>query len=170
MSKLRQTSDGPRLSLLLANLALVPSPANERCVLFRHRRKSATQLMYIPQKNTLLFIVCRFLLRNCISQQHQHRKYAAIWRKVVGKSARDNPERYWGWFWVLCSSKKFERMAGEALDVCLRMLKESDHRRFNSHSVRNSVLIISHITFQDCRVHIFSDNLSRNSCTLLANT
>ena len=24
---------------------------------------------------------------------------------------------------------------------------------------RNSVLIISHITFRDCRVHIFSDNL-----------
>ena len=22
----------------------------------------------------------------------------AIWRKVVGKSARDNPERYCGWF------------------------------------------------------------------------
>ena len=27
--------------------------------------------------------------------------------------------------------------------------------RFNSYSVRNSVLVISHITFQDCRVHIF---------------
>ena len=31
-------------------------------------------------------------------------------------------------------------------------------------SVRDSVLNISHITFRDCRVHIFSDNLSRNSC------
>ena len=60
---------------------------------------------------------------------------------------------------------KFERMAREAMDVCLRMLKESNNRRFNSYSVRNSVLIISHITFQDCRVHIFSDNLSRNSYT-----
>ena len=29
---------------------------------------------------------------------------------------------------------------------------------------RTSVLIISHITFRDCRVHCFSDNLSRNSC------
>ena len=36
--------------------------------------------------------------------------------------------------------------------------------RFDSYSVRNSVLIISHITFRDCRVHMFSDNLSRNSC------
>ena len=31
-------------------------------------------------------------------------------------------------------------------------------------SVRDSVLNISHITFRDCRVQIFSDNLSRNSC------
>ena len=87
-------------------------------------------------------------------------------RKVLGKSARDNPERYCGWFWVLCSSKKFERMARGAMDVCLRMLKESNNRRFNSYSVRNSVLIISHITFRDGRVHIFSDKLSRNSCIL----
>ena len=27
-----------------------------------------------------------------------------------------------------------------------------------------TVLIISHITFGDCHVHIFSDNHSRNSC------
>ena len=44
-------------------------------------------------------------------------------------------------------SKKFERMAGEALDIYLRVLKESR----NSYSVRN----ISYITFRDCRVHIF---------------
>ena len=39
----------------------------------------------------------------------------------------------------------------------LRMLKESSNRRFYSYSVRNSVLIISNITFRDCRVYIFSD-------------
>ena len=33
--------------------------------------------------------------------------------------------------------------------------------------VRNSVLIISHITFRDCRVHFILDKLSRNSCTQL---
>ena len=55
-------------------------------------------------------------------------------------------------------------MAGEGIDICLRVLKESNKSRFDSYSVRNSVLIISHITFRDCRVHIFSDNLSRNSC------
>ena len=48
--------------------------------------------------------------------------------------------------------------------TCLRVLKESSKSRFDSYSVRNSVLNISHITFRDCRVYIFSDNLSRNSC------
>ena len=41
-------------------------------------------------------------------------------------------------------------MAREAADVCLRVLKKSNKRSFDSHSVRNSVLIISHITFRDC--------------------
>ena len=55
-------------------------------------------------------------------------------------------------------------MAREAMDLCLQVLKESNKSRFDSYKVRNSVLIISHITFRDCRVHNFSDNLSRNSC------
>ena len=50
---------------------------------------------------------------------------------------------------------KFERMAREAMDLCLRELKESNKSRFNSYSARNSVSIISHITFRDCRVHFF---------------
>ena len=39
--------------------------------------------------------------------------FTAISRKVVGKSARDNPERHCGWFWVLCFSKKFETIGTE---------------------------------------------------------
>ena len=80
--------------------------------------------------------------------------YTAISRKSVGKSARDNPERYCGCFLVHCSSKKFERMAREAMDICLRVLKESNKSRFDSYSVRNSVLIISHITFLQIAVYI----------------
>ena len=57
-----------------------------------------------------------------------------------------------------------ERPSAEAVEICLRVLKESNKSRFDSYSVRNSVLIISHITFRDCRVHMFSDNLSLNSC------
>ena len=62
--------------------------------------------------------------------------------RVVGKSAPDNPKRYCRWFWGHCSSKKFERMAWEATDISLRVLKESNKSRFNRSSVRNSVLII----------------------------
>jgi len=60
----------------------------------------------------------------------------------------------------------FERMTREAMDICLLVLKESNKSRFDSYSVRNSELIVSHITFRDCHEHIFSDNLSRNSCIL----
>ena len=55
-------------------------------------------------------------------------------------------------------------MAQEAMDVCLRVLKESNKSRFDSYGVRKSALMISHITFRDCRVYSFSDNLSGNSC------
>jgi len=60
------------------------------------------------------------------------------------------------------SSLLFKRRARGAMDVCLRVLKESNKSRFDGYSVRNSVLIIKNVTFRDCRVHIFSD-LSRNS-------
>ena len=55
-------------------------------------------------------------------------------------------------------------MARVAMDLCLRVLKKSNKSRFDSYSLGNSVLIISHITFRFCRVHIFCDKLSRNSC------
>ena len=81
------------------------------------------------------------------------------------KCTRESRKVLWV-VWVHRSSNKFERMAREATDVCLRVLKESNNTEkiWHSYSVRNSVLIISHITFRDCRVHIFSDNLSRSSC------
>ena len=58
------------------------------------------------------------------------------------------------------SSTKFERMVQEAMDKCLRALKESNKSIFDSYRVRNSLLITSYITFRDCRVHMFSDNLT----------
>ena len=91
--------------------------------------------------------------------------FTAFSRNVVGKSARDNPKRYCGWLWGHCSSKKFERMVWEATDICLRVLKRKATKAGSIASVvTNSVLIISHTTFRDCRVHISSDNLSQNSC------
>ena len=49
-------------------------------------------------------------------------------------------------------------MAREAIDVCLQVLKESNKSRVDSDSVRNNVLIISHITFQDCCMHMKNEN------------
>ena len=50
------------------------------------------------------------------------------------------------------------------MDLCLKVLKESNKTKFDSYSVRNGVLIISHITFQDCRVHIFTPNSKLDYC------
>ena len=47
--------------------------------------------------------------------------YTAVSRKVVEKSARDNLERYCGWFF-------------------LRVLKESNKSRCDSYSVKNKCL------------------------------
>ena len=43
--------------------------------------------------------------------------------------------------------------------TCLRLLKEATKVGSTDYTARNRVLIISYITFQDCRVHIFSDML-----------
>ena len=61
-------------------------------------------------------------------------------------------------------------MAREAMDIRLGVLKESNTSRFDSYSVKNSELNASHITLRDCRVHIFSDNLPRNSRILYYTT
>ena len=121
----------------------------------------------------ILFLVLDLLIEvvsYCFSifqiKEHLERECPNTEIKCRNQSARINPERYCGCFWIHCSSKKFERMVLEAIDVRLRVLKESNNRQFDSNSARKSVLIISHITFQDCRVHIFSDNLTWNSCIL----
>ena len=75
--------------------------------------------------------------------------------------------------WVVLSSLFFKEIwkngtRGHGCMLQVRELKESNKSRFDSYSVRNSVLIISHITFRDCRGHFFSDNLSWNCCILLS--
>ena len=41
-------------------------------------------------------------------------------------------------------------MAREAMDVCLRVLKESNKSRFDRYSVRNSILIPYHLSGFTC--------------------
>ena len=51
----------------------------------------------------------------------------------------------------------------EAMDICLWVLKESKKSRFDSYGVRNSVLIICHITYWDCCIHTCSNDLSQTN-------
>ena len=82
--------------------------------------------------------------------------YTAVSRKVVGESARDNPERYCGWFCLPCSPKKFERMAREATDICWRVLMESNNSRFDSYSREEQCIDhIPHFLSGLSRAHFF---------------
>ena len=56
--------------------------------------------------------------------------------------------------------RNLKELLRKAMEMCLRVAKVGS----TATVVRNSVLTIFHITFRDCRVHIFSHNLSRNSC------
>ena len=88
--------------------------------------------------------------------------YTAVSRKVVGKSARDNPERYCGWFCLPCSPKKFERMAREATDICWRVLMESNKSRFDSYSREEQCIDhIPHYLPGLSRAHFFRQPFSK---------
>ena len=87
-----------------------------------------------------------------------------FWERLSEKVHAIIPEGIVGGFEFIVLQRHLREWHERLIDVCLRMLKESDKSCFDSYSVRNSELIVSHITFRDYREHIFSDNLSRNSC------
>ena len=124
------------------------------------------QMLSFTYENTkIIHVNCG--VKNYLKEDY--RSYTAISKKVSGKSAPDNPERYCGWFWDHSSSQKFWKNCTRGHGLCFRVLKRSSKSRFDSYSVRNSPLIISRITFRDSRVHFFPDNLSRNSCIHVRN-
>ena len=82
--------------------------------------------------------------------------YIQLFRKRLSEKVHATiPIGIVGGFEITVLHGNFERMAREAMDVCFRVLKRNSKSRFDSYSVRNSVLIISHITFRDYRVHFF---------------
>ena len=90
--------------------------------------------------------------------------YTALSRKAVRKSACHNPKRYCGWFWIHFSSKKFEKTALEAMDICLWVLKESTTNKFDHYNRQEQCIddIPCYLSGLS-RAH-FYDNFSRNSC------
>ena len=76
------------------------------------------------------------------------------------KCTRQSRKALWVVLSSLCFSKKFERIDTKGHGNVFASAKVHS----TATVVRNRVLIITHVTFRDYRVHIFSDNLSRNSC------
>ena len=82
--------------------------------------------------------------------------YIQLFRKRLSEKVHATiPIGIVGGFEITVLHRNFERMVREAMDVCFLVLKRNSKSRFDSYSVRNSVLIISHITFRDCRLHFF---------------
>ena len=71
-----------------------------------------------------------------------------------------------GFEFTSCSSKKFERMAQETVDICLRMLKENNKSIDSTAIVSGTVywLYIPYCLSGLLRTQFFWHNLSRNSC------
>ena len=78
-----------------------------------HTFTRETFIIFWRASCTLCFSRCGYMCS--WSRRFSVNLYTAISRKVVGKSARDNPERYCGWFWVHYSSIIFERITREAM-------------------------------------------------------
>ena len=87
--------------------------------------------------------------------------YTAISRKVVGKVHSTIPKGIMSGFEFTVLPKTNLKECHERLWTYVYEFYKS---RFDSCRVRNSALITSHIAFRDCRVYIFFDNLSLNSC------
>ena len=95
-------------------------------------------------------------------------RHTVVARKVVGKSASDNPDRIVDGF-EYCSPKKFERTAQEAMDVCSRVLMESNKRRFDSYS--RSKQCIDHIPYYYIHTEKYSPkSYVINFCTQISSS
>ena len=120
------------------HIQLVIAPTLYHCLLQMNALTKFTNVTILPNVKTPLEIThASVLMATCHNGRTasvRKRAYTAVSRKVVEKSARDNPERYFGWFCLPCSSKKFERMAQEATDICSQVLVEISKSRFDSYS------------------------------------
>ena len=58
----------------------------------------------------------------------------SCFEKGCRKKCTRQPRKVFGWFCLPCSSKKFERMAQEATDICSQVLVEISKSRFDSYS------------------------------------
>ena len=94
-----------------------------------------------------------------------HFRHIQLFRKRLSEKVHATiPKGIVGGFEFSVLQRNLKELARKAMEMCFLVLKESNKSRFDSYRRQDSVLIISHIAFRDCRVHTFSENLSRNSC------
>ena len=107
-------------------------------------------------KGTVSFSLFLFCLFVCFYQLFRER--------LSERVHATTPKGIVGGFEFSVDPKKLERMAGEGMDICLRVLMESNKSRFDSYSRQEEC--IDHIPyyFSGLSLARFPDNLSRNSC------
>ena len=107
-------------------------------------------------KGTVSFSLFLFCLFVCFYQLFRERLSERVHATI--------PKGIVGGFEFSVDPKKLERMAGEGMDICLRVLMESNKSRFDSYSRQEEC--IDHIPyyFSGLSLARFPDNLSRNSC------
>ena len=118
--------------------------------------------LFISSNDRALSVLAVTIVKKVLKRRHYLTQL--FWERLLEKVHATIPKGIVGQ--VLSSLlKEIWQNAPEAMDIkCLRVLKESNKRRFDSYSVRKSKLMVSHISCRDCRVHVYSHNLSRNSC------
>ena len=106
--------------------------------------------------SAIRFLQCKTLSYSYLSPS------TAISRNVVGKNPRKLhkpiPKGILGSF--IISGKSLKNMAGDAMDVCLRVLKEAHKNRYDTYSVRKvpcfaTVMQLKQYFLQNCKEEIF---------------
>ena len=137
-------------------------PCDQKAVFRTKLVKKLTLVSLLVKKLTLvsLLVLACVSFASYTSPEEKSEKRTSLWiqlfrERLSSKVHATIPQSIVGGFeFTACSPKKFQRRAGKGMDERLQVLKPNKSR-FDSYSVRNSVLIISHITFRDCHVHTF---------------
>ena len=90
--------------------------------------------------------------------------YSDVEKGCRKKCTRQSPKVLWVVWSALFFKEIWKNVTGYLRCYVCDYWRKATKVGSTTAVARNSVLIISHITFRDCRVHIFSDNLSRNNC------
>ena len=119
-------------------------------------RFSRDNLLFTKKIKLILIETFTVLTSSCNSSATDKQLF---WGRLSDKVHATSPKGFVGGF----EFTVFQRNLRKWQDIWLQVVKEINKSMFIRYSVTNHVLIITHITFWDCRMHIFSDNLSRNS-------